>query len=135
MRAGDAVRLGAIRMTIAALQSAEIAKRPAALDESERLQVVVKAVKARREAAEAFRKGDRPELAEKEEKEAAVLEAYLPKALSEAEVKALVAEAVRESGASSPKEMGKVMKAVMPKVAGRADGGVVNRLVREALGA
>lgn len=135
MRAKDAVRLGALRMAVAAIKDAEIAKRPAALDEAEAAKVIAKAVKARRDAAGEFRKGGRTDLAEKEEREAALLEAYLPKGLSDDEVRALVSEAVRETGATSAKEIGKVMKAVMPRVAGRADGALVQRLVRAALGA
>lgn len=135
MRAKDAVRLGALRMAVAAIKDAEIAKRPAALDEAEVAKVIAKAVKARRDAAGEFRRGGRTDLAEKEEREAALLEAYLPKGLSEDEVRALVAEAVRETGAASAKEIGKVMKVVMPRVAGRADGALVQRLVRAALGA
>lgn len=134
MRAKDTTRLGAIRMAIAAIKEAEISRRPAALSEEDRLKVIAKAVKMRREAAAEFRRGNRPDLAAKEEAEAAVLEAYLPAALTDDEIRALAEAAAKETGAVSAKEIGKVMKAVMPRVAGRADGAVVQRIVREILG-
>lgn len=133
MRAGDAVRRDTIRMARAALKDEEI-KKGAALDDAESVRVLARLVKARRDAAAEFRNGGREDVAVKEEAEARLLEAYLPAGLGEAEVRAMVAEAVRETAAASPRDMGKVMKAVMPKVAGRADGALVNRLVREALG-
>jgi uncharacterized protein YqeY len=91
--------------------------------------------KKRLEAAEAFRKGGRPDAAEAEEAEARVIDAYLPEQLSDDELAALVGTAVEEAGAESPKEMGKVMSIVMPKVEGRADGKRVSQAVRERLGA
>jgi hypothetical protein len=89
--------------------------------------------KRRHESAAAFRDGGRPELAEAEEAEAQVIEAYLPAELSDDELRAIVAEAVAETGASSPRDMGQVMKASMARVAGRADGKRVSALAQEAL--
>jgi uncharacterized protein YqeY len=89
--------------------------------------------KRRLEAAEQFRGGGRPELAEQEESEAAMIEGYLPAEMDDAELDRLVASAIAETGASSPKDMGNVMKAVMPKVEGRADGKRVSARVREGL--
>ncbi|MBP2684285.1 MAG: hypothetical protein H6Q79_2324, partial [Deltaproteobacteria bacterium] len=90
-------------------------------------------VKQRRESIEAFLQGNRPELADKERAEIAVLERYLPKALSPQEIEALVREAIAETGAKGPSDMGRLMKAVMPKTAGRADGKAVNETVRRLL--
>ena len=99
------------------------------------LEVVAREAKRRRESMEAFEKGGRAELVEKEGAELAVLEAYLPEQLGEDELGALVDEAIAETGASSPKEMGAVMKVVMGKVKGRADGAAVSAMVRARLGA
>jgi len=102
---------------------------------SDELAVLRRERKRRQESATAFRDGGRPELAEAEEAEAEVISAYLPAELSDDELRAIVAGAVAETGASSPKDMGQVMKAAMPRVAGRADGKRVSALVREKLGA
>lgn len=136
----DSLALSALRMAIAAVQNREIdavtrkeISPGAALPEEALVKVLSTLVKQRRESADLFRKGNRPELAAKEEAEIAVLERYLPAALSVAEVEALVREAIAETGASGPAGMGNVMKAVMPKVAGRADGKVVSETVRRLL--
>jgi uncharacterized protein YqeY len=97
------------------------------------LKVLATMVKQRREAIELYLKGNRPELAAKEEGEIAVLERFLPKALTAAEIEALVREAIAETGARGASEMGRVMKVLMPKVAGRADGKAVNEAVRRLL--
>ncbi|MBJ7328659.1 MAG: GatB/YqeY domain-containing protein [Solirubrobacteraceae bacterium] len=129
MKAGESERVGALRLVLSELQKA-------AKDGSDdELAVLRRERKRRVEAAEAFRKGDRPELAAQEESEAELISAYLPAELGDDELKAIVEAAVAESGASSPKDMGQVMKAAMPKVGGRADGKRVSAIVREVLGA
>ena len=106
------------------------------LEDAEVLQVIASLVKQRRDSIEQFAKAGRTDLVEKETGELAVLQAYLPPSASPEEINAAVAEAIAETGASSPKDMGKVMKAVMPKLAGKsADGKAVNEAVRRTLGA
>ena len=129
MKAGEKDRVGALRLILSELQKAE---KDGGGDE---LAVLRRERKRRLESATAFREGGRAELAEGEEAEARVIEAYLPAELSDDELRAIVAGAVAESGAAEPKDMGQAMKAAMPKVAGRADGKRVSALVREALGA
>lgn len=131
MKAKDSLRLTTIRMARTALKNVEIDTRQE-LDEAAAIKVLSTLVKQRREAAEAYRE-TRPELAEKEELEVAVLQEFLPVQLSEAEIEALVAKAVAESGASSMKDMGAVMKLVTPQTTGRADGKLVSNLVRKLL--
>lgn len=133
LRAGDALRLWTIRLARAALKNAEIERRQP-LTEEEIETVLQSEVKRRREAIEAFQRGGRDELAQKESLEMAVLLQYLPSPLSEEEIRRLIGEAVTETGASSPREMGRVMAVLMPRTRGRADGALVGRLVREALG-
>jgi uncharacterized protein YqeY len=111
----------------------EVASPAEYLEEAEMVKVLQGAAKRRRESAEQYREGGRPELAEKEEAEIAILEEFLPAALAPEELAALVAEAVAEVGANGPADMGKVMKAVQPRVAGRADGRTVSSAVKEAL--
>jgi len=127
MKAGEKDRVGTLRLVLSELQ--KDAKEGA----GDELAVLRRERKRRLEAAKAFRDGDRPELAEAEEAEAVIIDAYLPAELSDDELRAIVAGAVGETGASSPKDMGNVMKAAMPKVAGRADGKRVSALVQEAL--
>lgn len=135
MRARDTVKLGALRMAKAALMNREV-ERAAALDELESQQVIASLIKQRRDSIEQFGKAGRTDLVEKESGEVAVLEQYLPPAASADEIEAAVAEAIAETGAASPKDMGKVMKAVMPRLAGKnADGRQVNEAVRRKLGA
>ena len=131
MKAKDSLRLTTIRMARTALKNVEIDTRQE-LDEAAGIKVLSTLVKQRREAAEAYRE-TRPELAEKEELEVLVLQEFLPAQLSEAEIEALVAKAVAESGASSMKDMGAVMKLVTPQTTGRADGKLVSNLVRKLL--
>jgi uncharacterized protein YqeY len=134
MKAKDAARLAALRMLKAAIMNKEVEKGRA-LEEAEVLQVVASQVKQRRDSIEQFTTAGRTDLVEKESGEIAVLEQYLPPAASADEIDAAVAAAIAETGASSPKDMGKVMKAVMPKLAGRhADGKAVNEAVRRKLG-
>ena len=127
MKAGDRERVHALRLIASELQKA------AKEDGGEEVEVLQRERKRRLEAAEAYRDGGRAELAEAEEREAEIIQSYLPEQLSEEEVDALVADVVAETGAASPKEMGKVMSLVMPKVRGRADGKLVSRLVKEKL--
>jgi uncharacterized protein YqeY len=127
MKAGEKERVGALRMILSELQKAE---KDGSADE---LAVLRRERKRRTESATAFRDAGRAELAAQEESEAALIEAYLPAELSDDELRAIVADAVAESGASSPKDMGQAMKAAMPKVAGRADGKRVSALVQEVL--
>jgi uncharacterized protein len=134
MRGRDQVRLMPLRMAKAALMNREVEKGRA-LDEAEAQQVVASLIKQRRDSVEQFTAGGRAELAARETAEIAVLEAYVPPPLDPAEVERAVDEAVRETGATAAKDMGRVMKAVMPRLAGRgADGRVVNDIVRRKLG-
>lgn len=133
MRAHDPVRLGALRMLKAALMNREV-ERGRALDDSESLQVVGSLVKQRRDSIEQFQNGGRQDLADKEAAEIRVLEAYLPPAADPATVERAVAEAIAETGAASPKDMGRVMKAAMAKLASASvDGKTVNEIVRRKL--
>ena len=133
MKAREQTRVSTLRMLMAAMKNTQVEKGHE-LSDDEVLEVVAREAKRRRESMEAFEKGGRAELVEKEGAELAVLEAYLPEQLGEDELGALVDEAIAETGASSPKEMGAVMKVVMGKVKGRADGAEVNRLIRQKLG-
>jgi len=132
MRDGDAHRRDTLRMVIAAAQNAAKEKREPLSDE-EAMAVITKQVKTRRESIKAFRDAGRDDLADKEQSEIDVLEPYLPEQMGEDEVRALVVEAVAATGATSPRDMGKVMGALMPKVKGRADGKLVSSLVNEEL--
>ena len=132
MRERDDARRDALRLILSSLRSAEKElQRP--LSEGEELQVLQRERKRRVEAAEAFRAGDRPEQAEKEEAELAVLEEFMPEPISEEDLERIVDDAIAEVGATSLRDLGRVMKDVMDQVAGRADGGTVSQLVREKL--
>jgi uncharacterized protein YqeY len=133
MRQQDAARLSALRMLKAALMNRSVEKGHD-LDDTEARQVVTALVKQRRDSIEQFLNGGRQDLADKETAEIAVLETYLPPAADPALVEKAVAEAIAETGASSAKDMGKVMKAALAKLAGQTvDGKVVNELVRRKL--
>jgi uncharacterized protein YqeY len=127
MKAGERERVGALRLVLSELQKA--AKEGG----DDEIAVLRRERKRRLDAAEQFRAGGRAELADKEESEAELIGGYLPAELSDAELTALVAEKVEQTGAASPKDMGKVMGAVMPAVGGRADGKRVSALAQEAL--
>lgn len=133
MKAKEEARLSALRMIKTALQKQQIDSiKP--LDESAELQVMNMLLKQRREAADLFRKGDRAELAAKEEGEARIIESYLPSAPSAAELERAVAEAIAETGATSSKQMGVLMKAAQAKLAGkRIDGKALSELVKSKL--
>jgi hypothetical protein len=134
MRAQDRARLAPLRMAKAALMNREVEKGRA-LEEAEAQQVIASLIKQRRDSVEQFRNGGREDLATKEAAEIIVLEAYLPPSLDPADIERAVDEAVTETGATSAKDLGRVMKAVMPKLAGKAvDGRTVNELVRRKLG-
>ena len=133
MRQHDPVRLTALRMLKAALTNREV-ERGRALDAAESQQVVVSLVKQRKDSIDQFTKGGRADLADKEAAEIRVLEAYLPAAADPAAVERAVIDAIAETGATSPKDMGKVMKAAMARLAGQTvDGKTVNELVRAKL--
>ncbi len=132
MAARDADRRDTLRLILASLRSAEKdLQRP--LYDDEELQVLQRERKKRTEAAEAFRAGGREEQAEGEERELAVLEEFMPEPLSEDELEEIVDDAIAEVGATSMRDIGRVMADVMPQVAGRADGSAVSQLVREKL--
>ena len=126
------LKLSVIRMVRSAAKYLEI-DRHKELDDNELLEVVAKEVKMRKDSLEEFRKANRPELLATLEQEIAILMEYLPEQMGDPEVRALVAQAVADAQASSPKDMGKVMAILMPKVKGRADGKLVNSLVKEML--
>jgi uncharacterized protein len=133
MRRHDAVRLSTLRMLKAGLMNREV-ERGRALDDAEALQVVASLVKQRKDSIEQFTKGGRQDLVAKESAEIEVLTEYLPPAADPAVVERAVAEAIQETGATSPKDMGRVMKAAMARLAGQSvDGKTVNELVRQRL--
>ena len=134
MKAREQVRVAALRMLMAAVKNTEVEKLHE-LSDDEVIEVVAREAKRRRESIEAFEKGGRTDLVDKESGELAVLEGYLPAKLSDAELAVLVDQAIAETGASTPKQLGDVMKAVMPKVRARADGAAVSALVKARLGA
>jgi len=135
MRAKDTTRLAALRMAKAALMNREVEKG-AALDEGESRQVMSSLIKQRRDSIDQFRKGGRDDLADKEAAEIVTLEAYLPPALDGPAIEAVVDEVIQATGATGAKDLGKVMKGVMPRFAGQTvDGKIVNEIVRRKLGA
>jgi len=138
LKSGEKARLGTLRLVKAQLQTREVDPRAKqgrdyVLDDEEALVIVARAAKQRRESIESFRSGDRDDLAVIEEAELAIIEEYLPEAIGEEELRGMVSEAIAESGATTPKEMGAVMQLVIPKVRGRADGKAVSQMVRELL--
>jgi len=134
IRSRDTVRSATLRMALAAVTNEEVAGKVARqLSDADVLKVLAKEAKKRKEAVTAYTDASRPELAEQEEAELAVLEGYLPAQLGDEELEALVARAVEESGATGMPQLGLVMRAVQPLVAGRADGARVAALVRRSL--
>ncbi len=133
MKEGAAEKLSVLRMLISAVRMQEIEKNVKSLQDPDILQILQRQIKQRRESIEQFRNGNRPELAEKEEREQKILEAYMPEQLGEADVEALVKAAITELGAQTKADTGKVMKAVMEKAKGRCDGKTVNQLVMKYL--
>lgn len=132
MRGGDAARRDAIRLVLAALKQREVDERKE-LSDADVIAIVDKMIKQRRESIALFEKGGRQDLADKEKFELGVLQAYMPQALSDAEIENAVAAALQESGAKGPSDMGKVMAALKPKLAGRADMSKVSALVKSRL--
>lgn len=132
MKSGDEVRKRTVRMVLAAVKQVEVDKR-VELDDVAVMNLIQKEMKNRRESLEEAKKANRPDLIEANEAEIKVLEAFLPKAMPADELRALVQAAIAETGASSPADMGKVMKIVMAKVAGRAPNDMVSATVRELL--
>jgi uncharacterized protein len=133
MRSKDVLRVSVLRMMKSAVKNREVDKMKA-LDESEVIGVLNTLVKQRKDSIEQFRNGGREELARKEEAEISIIEEYLPAAATGDEIERAVAEAIRETGATSMKDMGKVMKATMARLAGKsADGSRVSQLVKERL--
>ena len=135
IRGRDEVKSGTIRMLLSAITNEEVAGKAAkVLTDAEIITVLSRETKKRREAVEAFTAAKRDDLANKEKAEAAVIAQYLPEQLSEAEIKKMIAEAIAETNAAGPAGMGLVMKVLQPKIAGKADGGIVSALVKAALG-
>jgi uncharacterized protein YqeY len=132
MKSGDTIRRDTLRMLISSVNNAEIAKQ-AALEESDIFGVISKDVKRHQESIEAFKKGSRADLVDKETAEMAVLEGYLPKQLTRDEVVTAAKEVMAVVGAQGPGDKGRVMKELMPKLKGRADGKEINEVVTELL--
>jgi uncharacterized protein YqeY len=134
IRSKDGVKSGTIRMLLAAITNEEVAGKSAkVLSDAEVVTVLSREAKKRREAVEAYTNAKRDDLANKEKEEAAVIALYLPEQLSEADIKKLITDAIAETNAVGPAGMGLVMKVLQPKIAGKADGGLVSSLVKAAL--
>ena len=134
MRARDEIKSSTIRMILTSIKNEEVSGKEARdLSDAEVITVLSREAKKRREAAEAFDQAGAKDRADQERAEGGVIAEYLPKQLSEDEIKALIAEAIAETGANSPAQMGLVMKSLQPKTAGKADGGLVSLLVKAAL--
>lgn len=129
MKAKDADKTGVLRMVKAALTNYKIEKKKENLEDAEVLEILSRQAKQRKESLESFEKAGRTELAEKERRELAILQVYMPKELSDDEIKAFAQKAIAESGAKVKADMGKVMKLLMPNVKGRADGKKVNEIL------
>lgn len=133
MKAKDEVTTGAIRLIKAAILRLETAGEKKIATDEDVIQIIGKEIKQRKDSIEQFEKGNRPELAEKEKLEMAVLEKYLPAQLSEEEIRTIVKEVITSTGATGKSDLGKVMGALMPRTKGKADGGMVNKIVQELL--
>ena len=135
IRSRAEVKSGTIRMLLAAITTEEVSGKAArVLTDAEIITVLSREAKKRREAVEAYIAAKRTDLADKEKAEGDVISEYLPAQLSEDEIKKMIADAITETGASGPAGMGQVMKVLSPKIAGKADGGLVSGLVKAALG-
>lgn len=132
MKSKDQVRVRTLRMILTTIRNIEVEKMKEATDEDV-IDALQKEAKKRREAIEQYEKAGRNDLADEERKELSVIEKYLPEQMSEEEIKGLAKEIIEQLGASTVKDLGKIMKEIMPKVKGRADGKLVNRIVRELL--
>jgi uncharacterized protein YqeY len=134
IRARDEVKSGTVRMLLAAITTEEVAGKAArVLNDAEIITVLSREAKKRREAIEAYTQAKRDDLANKEKAEAAVIALYLPEQLSEDQIKQMITEAIAKTNAAGPAGMGLVMKELQPKIAGKADGGLVSTLVKAAL--
>ena len=147
-KAREEVRLSVLKMVQSEIGNAEINKRAKlskegqtenleaamALSDEEAMQVISREIKKRKDSIEIYNKGGRPELAEREEAEARVLASYMPEQMGEGQIRDLVKKAIEQSGVKNEKEIGKVMAILMPQVKGKADGALVNKIVRELLG-
>ena len=134
MRARDEVRSSTIRMVLTAIKNEEVSGKEARdLSDAEVITVLSREAKKRREAAEAFDQAGASDRAANEKAEGVIIAEYLPAQLSESEIKEMIAAAITETGATGPQQMGQVMKLIQPKIAGRADGGIVSSLVKAAL--
>jgi hypothetical protein len=133
MRAADKERLGTVRLALAAIKQREVDER-VSLDDAQILGVLEKMIKQRREAIVQFQSGGRADLVAKETAEIAVLQQYLPAQMEEAEIDALIAEAIQSTGAASIKDMGRVMAVVKPKAQGRTDMGALSARIKQKLG-
>ena len=134
IRSQDSVKSGTIRMLLAAITNEEVAGQVAkVLIDAEIITVLSREAKKRREAADAYTQAKRDDLANKEKAEGVIIAQYLPEQLTEAEIKKMITDAIAETNASGPAGMGLVMKVLQPKIAGKADGGLVSGLVKAAL--
>ncbi|MDF2379736.1 MAG: GatB/YqeY domain-containing protein [Candidatus Gracilibacteria bacterium] len=133
MKSGDSLKKEALKMVKAEIMKFEVSGAEMIADDEKVLEILGRAVKQRKEAAEGFTQGGNTEAAEKEMQEAAIYAEYLPEQMGEEEVKKIVEETIAEVGAAGPSDMGKVMGAIMPKVKGKADGGLVKQLVQSCL--
>ena len=134
MKAGDKDRVGTLRLINSAIKSADIEARPKdKISDTDILTVMAKMIKQRRDSIEQFTAGGRPELAAKEAAEIAVIEGYMPAQMSEADAKAAIAAAIKETGAAGPKDMGKVMAALKAKYAGQMDFGKASAITKDLL--
>jgi len=133
MKARDELKVSTLRLVSSSIKNREIDERKE-LDDEGVLAVFTTAAKQRRDSIDQFEKGGRQDLADKEKAELVIIQEYLPQQLTKEEVAAFIKEAITETGAAGAKDMGKVMKALMPKVKGKADGKLVNELVKELLG-
>jgi uncharacterized protein YqeY len=134
MRARDEVRSATIRMILTAIKNEEVSGKEARdLNDQEVITVLSREAKKRREAADAFEQAGAADRAANEKAEGVIIAEYLPAQLSESEIKDLISAAIKETGATGPQQMGLVMKSIQPKIAGRADGGLVSSLVKDAL--
>jgi len=132
MKERERLRVSTLRLLLAAVKNREI-EQGGPLDDAEFMNVINSAIKKRRESVEEFEKAARPERAAVEREEMAILQAYMPPPMDEGEIAALIEEAVRETEAEGPKDAGLIMKWIMPRVTGRADGRLVNQMVRDRL--
>ncbi len=133
LKSGDKARLGVLRMTLAQLKDERIRLQKELTDEDV-IRILAKGVKSRKDSVESYRSGGREDLAEKEAFEISVLEQYLPEQMSEEDVRAVVAEIIKQTGAGSMKDMGRVMGPAMARLKGQADGKMVQNIVRSLLG-